>query len=56
VERAEEADLGAEVSRIAGDLKQGLTALREQLGLKLQPEKVQIQSIVIDHIEKPSEN
>jgi uncharacterized protein (TIGR03435 family) len=32
------------------------TALQEQLGLKLQPEKVQVQSLVIDHIERPSEN
>jgi uncharacterized protein (TIGR03435 family) len=32
------------------------TALQEQLGLKLVPIKAQLQSIVIDHIEKPSAN
>ncbi len=33
-----------------------LEALREQLGLKLQPTKGQVQTLVIDHVEKPSEN
>jgi uncharacterized protein (TIGR03435 family) len=32
------------------------TALEEQLGLKLTPEKAQIEIIVIDSVEKPSEN
>jgi uncharacterized protein (TIGR03435 family) len=32
------------------------TALDEQLGLRLQPQKVPIQLFVIDHIERPSEN
>lgn len=32
------------------------TALREQLGLKLQPEKTIVSVFVIDHIERPSEN
>jgi bla regulator protein blaR1 len=32
------------------------TALQEQLGLKLIPIKSQLESIVIDHIEKPSAN
>jgi uncharacterized protein (TIGR03435 family) len=32
------------------------TAIREQLGLKLEPMKGVIPILVIDHIEKPSEN
>ena len=32
------------------------TALREQLGFKLVPEKTTVQIVVIDHIERPTEN
>jgi uncharacterized protein (TIGR03435 family) len=32
------------------------TAVQEQLGLKLEPQKAAIQVLVIDHIEKPSAN
>ena len=31
-------------------------ALREQLGLKLEPATVKSQAVVVDHIERPSEN
>jgi len=44
-----------------GDIDSSLpslfTAVREQLGLKLEPQKVSIEMLVIDHVEKmPSEN
>jgi len=32
------------------------TALREQLGLKLEPSKAPVGLLVIDHAERPSEN
>jgi hypothetical protein len=32
------------------------TAIQNQLGLKLEPAKGSVQFLVIDHIEKPSEN
>ena len=32
------------------------TALREQLGLRLEPQKAPVQVMAIDHIERPSEN
>jgi uncharacterized protein (TIGR03435 family) len=32
------------------------TAVQEQLGLRLQPTKATVDTIVIDHLEMPSEN
>jgi uncharacterized protein (TIGR03435 family) len=32
------------------------TALQDQLGLKLEPQKGSVEMLVIDHVEKPSEN
>ena len=32
------------------------TALQEQLGLKLESQKGPVDTIVIDHVERPSEN
>jgi uncharacterized protein (TIGR03435 family) len=48
--------LGANGDRPASDLPPFVTALQEQLGLKLQPEKTMVPVLVIDSIERPSEN
>ncbi len=32
------------------------TAIEEQLGLKLEPKRAQVETIVIDHVERPTEN
>ena len=48
---------GAATDAAADDnLPDFFTALQEQLGLKLQPEKATIPIFVIDHIERPTEN
>jgi len=39
-----------------GDPPEFLTALREQLGLKLEPERTMVPVLVIDRIERPTEN
>jgi len=33
-----------------------MEAVREQLGLKLQPTKAPLRILVVDHVERPSEN
>ena len=54
-------ELGTEASAEAGrsdlnDLPSIFTALRDQLGLELKPERGFVETLVIDHIEKPSQN
>jgi len=44
---------GAQAEAEGSDL---VTALKEQLGLKLQPEKISTKVLVIDHVERPSPN
>jgi uncharacterized protein (TIGR03435 family) len=48
--------LAAGGDRAATDLPSLLTALQDQLGLKLQREKTMVPVLVIDSIERPSEN
>ena len=38
------------------DVPDMFQALQEQLGLKLEPTKGLVEKLVIDHVEKPSEN
>ena len=48
--------LNANASTTPDDAPQFVTALQEQLGLKLVPEKTKITIFVIDHIERPTPN
>ena len=47
---------GAEPAPSADGLPSVFTALQEQLGLKLEPQKRTVEFLVIDHAEKLSEN
>jgi uncharacterized protein (TIGR03435 family) len=53
-------NMGFHVSAPAGDNPNAppelFTAIQEQLGLKLEPQKTQAEVLVIDHVERPSEN
>jgi len=40
----------------AGDTPDFFTAVQEQLGLRLAPTTSQVEVLVIDHVERPSEN
>jgi bla regulator protein blaR1 len=48
--------LNAAPDAAADDTPDLFTALQEQAGLKLVPEKMVVPVFVIDHIERPSEN
>jgi bla regulator protein BlaR1 len=48
--------LSADGSASADAAPQFVTALQEQLGLKLVPEKTKVTIFVIDHIERPTPN
>ena len=50
---------GAASGEVTAEPPPGMTfldAVGEQLGLKLEPTKAPVQMLVIDHIERPSEN
>jgi bla regulator protein BlaR1 len=48
--------LSADPTALVDDAPQFVTALQEQLGLKLVPEKTKVKIFVVDHIERPAPN
>jgi len=55
-DRIQSGGLGAAAPGGLGDPPDLVTAVQEQLGLKLESKKVPMEALVIDHAEKPSEN
>jgi len=49
-------DCEATWSREGGEGESFFTAIEDQMGLKLQPEKAPVEVLAIDHIERPTEN
>ena len=47
---------GGQQGAAAPDLQPSAASIAEQLGLKLEPEKGQVETLVIDHVEQPSPN
>ena len=52
----ESPDLRATGDASGADTRNVFTAVREQLGLKLEPEKILVPVLVVDAIQRPSEN
>ena len=53
---AEQSPAGSEATPAAESSPSIFTAIQEQLGLKLEPQKALMQVLVIDHVEPPAEN
>ena len=51
-----ERSLNADPAALSDDAPSIFTALQEQLGLKLLPEKTKVKIFVVDHIERPTPN